>query len=102
MATRPAKTPAEAVAEHAPWRPPSYEDHEAAALQALERGTATMAQQKMALNWIIFKAAGTYDLPYRPGGLEGERDTLFALGRMMVGQQIVKLLRIRLGAAKPK
>src|SRR6266850_2432411 len=100
MATRPAKTPAEAIAEHAPWRPPSYEDHEAAALQALERGTASMSQQKMALNWIIFKAAGTYDLPYRPGGLEGERDTLLALGRMFVGQQIVKMLKLKLTRSK--
>lgn len=94
MATKPAR---QALAEHAPWKPPAYEDADAAALQALGRGNATPDQQKRALDWIVTRAAATYDLPYRPGGAEGARDTDFALGRMFVGQQIVKLLKVKIG-----
>ncbi len=56
-----------------------------------------MDQQKRALAWIINQACGTYDFAYRPGALEGERDTCIALGRQLVGQQIVKLLNLKLG-----
>lgn len=85
------------VADHAPWKPAPFEDADAAALQALAKGSATADQQKRALDWIIIKACRTYDFPYRPGGLEGERDTNIALGAVMVGQQIVKLMKIRIG-----
>lgn len=96
MAARP-KTQAQIALEHAPWKPVPYEDADVAALQALAKGVATAEQQKRALNWWIEKAAGTYDLPYRPGGREGERDTLMAIGRMFVGQQTVKLLKLKIG-----
>lgn len=90
-----AKPDRQAVAEHAPWKPPAYEDADATALQALARGTANPDQQKRVLDWIVTKACGTYDFPYRPGG--EDRDTNIALGRMFVGQQIVKLLKIKIG-----
>lgn len=76
------------------------EEADAAALQALARGMASTDQQKRALAWIIEKAAATYDFPYRPGSVEGERDTLIALGRMFVGQQIVGLLKLKLGTLR--
>ena len=76
------------------WMPPAYEVADAAAIQALLNGTAEEHQQKRALKWIIEVACATYDLPYRPGAIEGERDTTFALGRQFVGQQIVKLTRL--------
>lgn len=91
------KTERQAIADHAPWKPPKFEPADAAALQALEKGAASSDQQKRALRWIIYEAAATYDFPYRPGSAEGERDTLIALGRMHVGQQIVKLLKLKLG-----
>jgi hypothetical protein len=97
MATRPAKSEHQAIADHYPWKPPAFDNADAAAIQALGTGSASSAQQKRALDWIITKAAGTYDFPYRPGGVEGERDTAIALGRMFVGQQIVKLLKIKIG-----
>ena len=50
--------------------------------------------------WIIEIAAMTYDQPFRPGGPEGERETVFACGRQFVGQQIVK--QMRLVAENPK
>ncbi len=82
----------------APWLPVDYEKSDASALQALATGTANPDQQRRALDWIITKACSTYDFPYRPGGHEGERDTCIALGRQMVGQQIVKLLRLALSS----
>jgi hypothetical protein len=60
------------------------------AMQALQNGTANDDQQRRALRWIIEKAAGTYDFSFYPG----ERETSFALGRVFVGQQVVKLMRL--------
>jgi len=85
------------IEEHAPWRPPAYEDADAIAIQALERGNANMDQQKRALAWIIEKAAGTYEMSYRPGAGEGDRDTVFAEGRRFVGNQIVKMTKLKVG-----
>lgn len=81
----------------AAWLPASWEKHHAYALQALSRGEATADQQRIALDWVITHAAATYDQTYRPGGLDGDRDTAFACGRSFVGQQIVKLLKMNLG-----
>lgn len=98
MATVRAKSEAQAIADHAPWKPAPFDDIDAAALQALARGSATADQQKRALAWIIEKAAATYDFPFRPGAGEGDRDSCIAMGRMYVGQQVVKLLKWKIGA----
>lgn len=90
------KRPLAAAQQHAPWLPVPYELAHVSSLQALERGEASPEQQRRALDWIIRLASGTYDFPYRPGGSDGERDTNLALGRMFVGQQIVKMLRLNL------
>ena len=82
----------------APWLPVEYELADATALQALQTGTASPDQQKRALDWIIRKAAATYDFPFRPG--DNDRDTNIALGRQFVGQQIVKLLVLAVGALR--
>lgn len=84
------------------WLPPEWQLADAAALQALERGEADAHQQQRALRWIIERAAATYDMPFRPGGDGGSRDTDFACGRMFVGQEIRKLLKINLGAFKER
>lgn len=83
--------------QSAPWLPPAYEKADVSAIQALAAGLASPEQQKRALDWIINQAAGTYDLAYRPGGEDGSRDTTFALGRVFVGQQVVKMLKLSLG-----
>lgn len=83
-----AKLPASAA-----WRPVDYEDADIYAIRALAAGVANEGQQKRALEWIINKAAGTYDLSFRPGGAEGARETDFAEGRRFVGSQIVKLTK---------
>lgn len=90
------KTPAAAAREHAPYIPPPYTPAEATAMQALAKGVANAHQQRMALDWIMFKASNYLDEPFRPGGHDGERDTNFALGRAFVGRQVAKLLNINL------
>lgn len=88
--------PVAAVVEAmAPWKPPKYEDHIPTAFQALLRGDCPAHLQQAVLRWLIWDLCGTYDMAYRPGGPEGERDTGFALGKQFVGQQIVKLVNIR-------
>lgn len=93
------KRPKRVVAP-SPILPPAWDLADASAIQALHRGEATPDQQQRALKWIIESAAGTYDMPYRPGGDDGNRDTLFALGKQFVGQQVVKLLKLNLSALR--
>lgn len=73
--------------------PADYEPHIIGAIKALASGNANESQQKNALAWIINEAAKTYDQPFRPGA-DGDRDTAFACGRMFVGQQIVKVMKL--------
>lgn len=74
-----------------PELPVECSDAEHAALRAWHAGTASPDQMRRAIDWIIVKAAGTYELSFRPGA-DGERDTAFAEGRRFVGLQIVKQL----------
>jgi len=78
--------------------PAAYEIHEVAALQALQKGTATPDQQKLALDWVVNKAALTYDLEYRTDA----RDHAFCSGRRFVGLQVVKMLKLNLTALTGK
>ncbi len=80
-----------------PWKPSHWEIPDAAALQAVHRGEATPEQQQRALQYVIETLCGTYDLAFRPAS---GRDTDFALGKVWVGQQIVKLLHINTHALK--
>ncbi len=59
-------------------------------IRALFEGAATGDQQKMALEWIIFRACGTGEDPFVPGD-DGRRSTDFNLGRQFVGRQIARL-----------
>lgn len=85
------------LADSSVWLPVPYELADASALQALQTGTADAGQQRRALDWIINQAAATYEMPYRP---ESARDTDFMLGRVFVGQQIVKMLKLAVGAMR--
>lgn len=91
------KTAKQRLEANAPWLPPHYEDADVAAIQALAQGSANPHQQKRALAWMIEKACGVYDMSYRPGGAEGDRDTTFAEGRRFAGNQIVKLTKLKIG-----
>lgn len=80
-----------------PWLPEPYEVHEGYALQAMQDGRATAPQQQQVLKWIINNLCRTYDNQYFP---DSTRNTDFALGKRWVGQQLVKLLNIKLGLIK--
>lgn len=90
------KSPKAAAAAHLSYKPGEYGLADAHALRALQAGTADAAQQKRALAWIMNEASKYLDEPYRPGGQDGDRDTVFALGRAFVGRQIAKLLNLNL------
>lgn len=94
MSEQRVKSRTKAIEDNAPWLPPKYDIPDVAAIQALSRGDATPEMQQRALKWIIESACGTYDFPYRPA--PNDRDTNIALGRMFVGQQIVKMLKLNL------
>jgi hypothetical protein len=83
------------VDKTAPYFPAEWSKVDVHSLQALADGTANDLQQKHALDFIIKNLCGTYDLSYRPGGQEGDRDTAFAEGKRFVGAQIVKLINLR-------
>lgn len=77
-------------------KPPPYfrfdwDVPDAAALQALQRGTADADQQKRALDWIIRNGAATYQETFQP---DGERHSSFMQGRRAVGLKIVELLSV--------
>lgn len=69
--------------------PPTYDVADAYAFQALQRGDASPAAQKRALDWLIQRAAATYDMSFHP---ENDRLTAFAEGRRFVGNQVLKML----------
>ncbi|WP_375408515.1 hypothetical protein [uncultured Methylobacterium sp.] len=75
-----------------PWHLVPFEPADVYALKNLAAGNASEGQQKRALDFIIHTVAATYDLPFRPGGAEGDRATAFASGKQFVGQQLVRLL----------
>ncbi len=77
-----------------PWLPADYSLGDVQAVQALYAGIADPAQQRRVLEWVINKAAETYDEPYRSDVDGGERDTAFALGKRFVGSQIVKMINM--------
>lgn len=77
-----------------PWKPPEWQKADAQAVKALARGDATPEQQRRALDWIIREACATYEFAFHPGA--DDRETNLALGRQMVGQQIVKLINLDL------
>jgi len=63
---------------------------DAIAIQALFRGEADGEQQKIAVDWIVKRACGIGDWPYR----ESQRETDLMLGRQFVGQQIIGAVNI--------
>lgn len=68
---------------------------EIAAVQAMVRGEATADQQLRFLDLVINKLAAAYDLSYRPGP-DGDRETVFAEGRRLVGLQLVTMTKVNI------
>lgn len=80
--------------EHAPWG-----NDDALAVQALEKGIASPAQQQRALNWIINASCLTEQsfIPMPKGDAYGRVDA-FVEGKRQIGRQIRNLLRVNLQA----
>jgi hypothetical protein len=90
------------------WHPPLYNDREILAVQALARyaQSATVKTDgeeppppsaldcKVALDWIINMAAATYDNGFIANDHSG-RIAAFMDGRQFVGQQLVKLMKLK-------
>lgn len=74
------------------WHPPPYQLDDIRAVQAVAAGTASAAEQKRALDWIVNTAAQTYDEPFVPGQ---EDVRAYVLGRRSVGLAIVKLIKLK-------
>lgn len=89
-----ARTPRKPRTERKPWHPAPYDAEHVHALQALAKGEAGPIEQKRALDWIVNRAAMTYDEPFDP---ESSRSTDYVLGRRSVGLQIVKLINLKAG-----
>lgn len=76
------------------WIPVQTTDDEVMAIKALAKGEATQIQQRAVLNWLIHRAAGTYELSFRSDGDGGARETAFAEGRRFVGMELVKYINM--------
>lgn len=74
------------------WHPPEYSKEDVRAIQALASGTAGEMDQRRAFDWIVNKAAATYDEPFRPGQPDAVN---YMLGRRSVGLAMVKLLKLK-------
>jgi len=64
------------------------------ALKALNAGTASAYEQKLALATICNTFSRAQDLPYIPGSFD---ETAFFNGRAFVGQQILKIINLPIG-----
>ena len=62
------------------------------AIKAVSNGVANEDQQKRCIA-AIYKLSRVGDLPYRPDGKGGDRDTAFACGMLFVGQQLNKIVK---------
>lgn len=80
--------------------PVPYTKADVAALQAMRRGEATSDQQVRGMEYLLETVCDRNGMSFRPGGLEGARETDFAEGRRFVGNQIVKLTKLPLSKIK--
>lgn len=82
-----------------PYAPYPFEGNKAVfrAARQIAAGEANAQQQQRFFHALIHDICRTYDLSYRPGGLEGDRDTAFAEGMRWVGSQLVKMTKTTIG-----
>jgi hypothetical protein len=76
------------------FRTADIDDQEHRAIRALNEGSATEHQQRLALKVIINKISRAQDALYIPGSFD---QTAFLNGRAFVGQQLLKFLNIPVG-----
>jgi hypothetical protein len=89
-------TPPRKRAQHQRWHPTEdYTIRDIRAIQALAQGKATEDDQRVALDWIINKAAQTYEEPFVAAPAGGDDVRCYLLGRRSVGLAIVKLMKLK-------
>lgn len=71
--------------------PVLWTPEEQAAVLAWSEGRADPRQQKLAWDFVIYKAAALEEQQFELGGEDGRRATDFALGRRFAGDTIRKL-----------
>ena len=76
-----------------PYEPATWDDDIVFAFRSFVAGKANEGQQALVWKYIQYVCGvGEYtDLSWRPGGLEGDRETSFAEGKRFVGLQLMKL-----------
>jgi hypothetical protein len=91
-----------------PWQLPRVEPADIFAVQALERGNASEAQQRRIYD-LVRRLTACERMTFYPGGEDGRRASDFAEGKRWVGDQWRRLLRMRpqhegvpLGAPEPR
>ncbi len=89
------KTPrAKSQPDH-PWQLPSITDGDVFALQALAKGVANEAQQRLGFDYIVRVLCETDRMTFWPGGEDGKRATDFAEGKRWVGIQLRRIEKLR-------
>lgn len=83
--------------QYKPYHPPEYDKTVVIAFQMLQKGEAAPHQQQLVLDYVINNIAHTYDMSYFP---ESQRDTDFAEGKRFVGNEIIKMLKLKVGLIK--
>jgi len=76
-----------------PYEPAVWDDDIVFAFRSFVAGKANEGQQALVWKYIQYVCGvGEYtDMSWRPGGLEGDRETSFAEGKRFVGLQLLKL-----------
>ena len=82
------------VPPHAPYNPPKLSSEIVYAVKALFNGKANEREQGIFTQWLIAEVCRKDDMPWFPGGLEGDRDTSFANGRRFVALSVLKPLNM--------
>lgn len=72
-----------------PWHPPTYDEADVLAVQAVAQGVGSKDQQQRAVRWIVERACGTYQETYFA---DSERNAAYAQGKRGVGLNIVTLI----------
>ncbi len=78
------------VPPYAPYNPPKMSSAVVYAAKAVFAGEALKDQQRLFAEWLIIEVCRTRDLPWFPGGLEGDRDTSLANGKRFVGLAVLR------------
>lgn len=76
--------------------PAPFKESDVVAMMAFAKGEATAEQQLTAFDWIVKGACAIQVWPYS----ESQRETDIALGRHMVAQQIMGILKVNISTLR--